>query len=90
MFAEQSEPLPGDEIVPETNHANESNPQSAHPIEAPSAEAPAVISKVEEASIDHQPDWPMPDAIGGIGVGPSSFGHLTVQVDEDEDYDNED
>ena len=90
MFAEQSEPLPGDEIVPETNRGNESILQIAHPAEAPSAETPAVISKVEEASTDPQPDWPMPDAIGGIGVGPSSFGHLTVQVDEDEDYDNED
>jgi hypothetical protein len=90
MFAEQSEPLPGYEIVQETNHGNESIPQSAQPVEAQSGETPAVISKVEEASTDHQPDWPMPDAIGGIGVGPSSFGHLTVQVDEDEDYDNED
>jgi hypothetical protein len=46
---------------------------------------------VEEANTDHQSDWPMPDAaIGNIGVGPSGFGHLTVQVDEDEDYDNED
>lgn len=86
MFAEQSEPLPGDEIVPETNRGNESIPQSSHPlVEAPSAATPAVTSKVEEASTNHQPD-----AIGGIGVGPSSFGHLTVQVDEEEDYDNED
>ena len=46
---------------------------------------------MEEAYTDHQSDWPMPDAaIGNIGVGPSGFGHLTVQVDEDEDYDNED
>lgn len=91
MFAEQSEPLPGDEIVPETNRGNESIPQSSHPlVEAPSAATPAVISKVEKASTNHQPDLPMPDAIGGIGVGPSSFGHLTVQVDEEEDYDNED
>jgi hypothetical protein len=78
--------------VPEINHGNESIPQSTNlPVEAASsAPAPATSSKVEEAKTNHQADWPMPDAIGNIGVGPSGFGHLTVQVDEDEDYDNED
>ncbi|GJN04677.1 hypothetical protein PR202_ga22242 [Eleusine coracana subsp. coracana] len=92
MYAEQGEPLPGEDTIPETNHGNESIPQSAHPpVEtAPAAPAPATSSKVEEANTDHQADWPMPDAIGNIGAGPSGFGHLTVQVDEDEDYDNED
>lgn len=91
MYAEQGEPLPGEDTVPETNHGNESIPQSAHPpVEVAPAPAPVTSSKVEEASTDHQADWPMPDAIGNIGVGPSGFGHLTVQVDEDEDYDNED
>jgi hypothetical protein len=93
MFAEQGEPLPGEETVPEINNGNEIMPQSTQPpVEAPpTAPAPqATSSKVEEANTDHQSDWPMPDAIGNIGVGPSGFGHLTVQVDEDEDYDNED
>jgi hypothetical protein len=93
MFAEQGEPLPGEEAVPESNHNNENIPQSAQPpLEAPApAAVPDTSSKVEEANTDHQSDWPMPDAaIGNIGVGPSGFGHLTVQVDEDEDYDNED
>lgn len=93
MFADQGEALPGEETVPETIHGTESIPPSTHPpAEAPSAaEIPAPNPKVEEAkNDDHQPDWPMPDAIGNIGVGPSGFGHLTVQVDEDEDYDNED
>lgn len=92
MFAEQSEPLPAEETAPESNHSNENIPQSAQPpVEASSpVAAPATSSKVEEANNDPPSDWPMPDAIGNIGVGPSSFGHLTVQVDEDEDYDNED
>ena len=92
MFAEQGEPLPGDETVPESNHGNENINQSAQPpVEAPPPAAAPGASKVEEANTDHQSDWPMPDAaIGNIGVGPSGFGHLTVQVDEDEDYDNED
>ena len=67
-------------------------PQSTQPpVEAPpTALAQATTSsKAEEANSDHQSDWPVPDAIGSIGVVPSGFGHLTVQV-EDEDYDNED
>ncbi|KAF8676515.1 hypothetical protein HU200_046939 [Digitaria exilis] len=92
MFAEQSEPLQERRQFQRATIAMRTYPKAHKPlVEAPApTAAPATSSKVEEANNDHQSDWPMPDAIGNIGVGPSSFGHLTVQVDEDEDYDNED
>lgn len=67
----------------------ETNPQVAPPLST-SVTGAAETSTAVESKQGQNPAWPLPDGMGNIGIEPSRLVQLTMQIDEDEDYDNED
>ncbi|XP_042458833.1 dr1-associated corepressor-like [Zingiber officinale] len=54
------------------------------------ANGAATSTAAAETRHDQTLAWPLPDGISNIGVEPSRLVQLTMRIDEDEDYDNED
>ncbi|THU47921.1 hypothetical protein C4D60_Mb09t20770 [Musa balbisiana] len=66
----------------------EDSHQSALPSSTPvmnGSATSAVETKQEQCSA-----WPLPGGVDNISIEPSRLVQLTMQIDEDEDYDNED
>ncbi|XP_064939701.1 uncharacterized protein LOC135593519 [Musa acuminata AAA Group] len=83
MFGDHDEiPLGQPEGTKENSH------QSALPSSTPvmnGSATSAVETKQEQCSA-----WPLPGGVDNISIEPSRLVQLTMQIDEDEDYDNED
>ncbi|XP_042468807.1 dr1-associated corepressor-like [Zingiber officinale] len=65
----------------------ETNPQTAPPLSTSVTGGPETSTAVESKQ-GQNPAWPLPDGVGNMGIEPSRL--VTMQIDEDEDYDNED
>lgn len=88
MFPEHGELLREIEGEEKGLEGKENMVQGSHP----SCSSTPVMGATSTAEAKHEEysAWPLPDVAGNIVVEPSKLVQLTMQIDEDEDYDNED